>query len=64
MFCPFLLGSGHAGKTSHVLDDHAETTRAISGGRKAQDPGNTRDTGKTNRKANFSVALEHADTFF
>lgn len=50
--------------SSHKLDDHAETTRVTSGGRKAQDPGNTRDTGKTNRKANFSVALEHADTFF
>lgn len=50
--------------SSHKLDDHAETTRVTSGGRKAQDPGNTKDTGKTNRKANFSVALEHADTFF
>lgn len=41
-------------KTSHVLDDHAETTKATGSSR------NTGDTGKTN----FSAALELAQASF
>lgn len=48
LLCPSCLGSGQAGETGRVLGDHAETIRATRGGRKASDPGNTRDTGKAN----------------